>query len=78
MSFLKSLADIVPGLGKLTYDDSLGTVFITSGTGVLGYRVAMSLLDIGACKVRVGIWKGERTVSQYLFIYLFIYIIYVE
>jgi uncharacterized protein YbjT (DUF2867 family) len=64
MSFLnsagKALADVIPGLGRLTFDADAGTIFITSGTGVIGYRVAMSLLEAGYRKVRVGIWKGER------------------
>jgi uncharacterized protein YbjT (DUF2867 family) len=67
MSFLKStgkaLADIIPGLGNLTFDADAGTIFITSGTGVIGYRVAMSLLEAGYKKVRVGVWKGEREVG---------------
>jgi len=50
MSFLKKsgkvLADVIPGLGRFTFDSDLGTVFITSGTGVIGYRVAMSLLEV--------------------------------
>jgi hypothetical protein len=33
---------------------------VTSGTGVLGYRVALSLLEAGHKDVRVGIWKGDR------------------
>ena len=57
MSFLKStgknLADIIPGLGKFTFDDNLGKIFVTSGTGVVGYRVAMSLLEQGQKDVRV-------------------------
>jgi NAD(P)H dehydrogenase (quinone) len=64
MSFLKksgkALADVIPGLGRLTFDPEIGTVFITSGTGVIGYRVAMSLLEAGHKSVRVGIWKGDR------------------
>ena len=66
MSFLKAggkaLADVVPGLGHFTFDPSIGTVFVTSGTGVIGYRVALSLLEFGHKSVRVGIWKGERQV----------------
>jgi len=57
---LKNLADVIPGLGKFTYDPSLGTVFVTSGTGLIGYRVAMMLIEAGHKDVRVGIWKGER------------------
>lgn len=64
MSFIKKggkvLGDIIPGLGHFTFDASVGTIFITSGTGVLGYRVAMSLLEAGHTNVRVGVWKGER------------------
>ena len=64
MSFLKTpgkmLADVIPGLGKFTYDNDSGTIFITSGTGVIGYRVAMSLLEAGHKSIRVGVWKGER------------------
>lgn len=41
-------------------DDGPGTIFITSGTGVVGYRVAMGLLDAGCEHVRVGVWKGKR------------------
>ena len=33
---------------------------MTSGTGVIGYRVAVSLLEAGHKDVRVGIWKGDR------------------
>ena len=32
---------------------------VTSGTGVIGYRVAVSLLAAGQ-DVRVGVWKGDR------------------
>ena len=32
---------------------------VTSGTGVIGYRVAVSLLEAGQ-SVRVGVWKGDR------------------
>ena len=32
---------------------------VTSGTGVIGYRVAVSLLEAGQ-DVRVGVWKGDR------------------
>mmetsp|Transcript_282 Transcript_282/g.690 ORF Transcript_282/g.690 Transcript_282/m.690 type:complete len:94 (-) Transcript_282:1440-1721(-) len=57
MSFLKktgkAMADVIPGLGKLTFDDDLGKIFVTSGTGVVGYRVAMSLLEQGQKEVRV-------------------------
>ena len=56
----KALADVIPGLGKFTFDDKVGTVFITSGSGVVGYRVAISLLEAGHKDVRVGIWKGDR------------------
>jgi uncharacterized protein YbjT (DUF2867 family) len=68
MSFLlkstgKALADVIPGLGQFTFDADAGTIFITSGTGVIGYRVAMSLLEAGYKKVRVGIWKGEREIG---------------
>lgn len=56
----KALADVIPGLGKFTFDDKVGTVFITSGTGVIGYRVATSLLEAGHKDVRVGVWKGDR------------------
>jgi len=64
MSFLKktgkAVADLIPGVGKLTFDDNVGKVFITSGTGVIGYRVALSLLEAGHKNVRVGVWMGER------------------
>jgi uncharacterized protein YbjT (DUF2867 family) len=56
----KALADVIPGLGHFVYDTTVGTVFITSGTGVVGYRVATSLLEAGHKDVRVGIWKGDR------------------
>jgi len=36
MSFLKKLgkasADLIPGLGKFTYDNDSGKIFVTSGT----------------------------------------------
>jgi uncharacterized protein YbjT (DUF2867 family) len=64
MSFMKStgkaIADVIPGLGKFTFDNAPGKIFITSGTGVIGYRVAMSLLEAGHKDVRVGIWFGDR------------------
>lgn len=67
MSFLKksgkALADVIPGLGRLTFDSDVGTIFITSGSGVIGYRVAMSLLETGYKKVRVGVWQGDRVVG---------------
>jgi uncharacterized protein YbjT (DUF2867 family) len=59
----KAMADIVPGLGRFTFDPDLGTIFVTSGTGVIGYRVAMSLLEAGHKSVKVGIWKGEREIG---------------
>lgn len=59
MSFLKStgkaMADVIPGLGRLTFDNDLGKIFVTSGTGVVGYRVAMSLLEQGQKDVRVSL-----------------------
>lgn len=58
MGLGKALADVVPGLGKFTFDGSLGKIFVTSGTGVVGYRVALRLLEAGHQDVRVGIWKG--------------------
>jgi len=60
----KALGDIIPGLGKFTFDPELGTVFVTSGSGVIGHRVALSLLEAGHEDVRVGIWKGDRTVGD--------------
>lgn len=66
-SFLKStgkaIADVVPGLGKFTFDNEMGKIFITSGTGVIGFRVALGLLEAGHKNVRVGIWRGDRQVS---------------
>jgi NAD(P)H dehydrogenase (quinone) len=59
----KALADVIPGLGKFTFDPSLGSIFVTSGTGVIGYRVALSLLEAGHKSVRVGIWKGDRLIG---------------
>jgi len=56
----KALADVIPGLGKLTFDENAGTIFVTSGTGVIGYRVASSLLEAGHTDVRAGVWMGER------------------
>jgi len=56
----KALADVIPGLGAFVYDSTVGTVFITSGSGVVGYRVATSLLEAGHKDVRVGVWKGDR------------------
>jgi len=56
----KLLADVIPGLGKFTFDADVGKVFVTSGTGVVGYRVAASLLAAGHKDVRVGVWKGDR------------------
>lgn len=68
MSFIKStakgLADVIPGLGRFTFDDNVGTTFITSGTGVVGYRVALSMLEAGHKDVRVGVWKGDRQVTN--------------
>mgnify|MGYP005839457321 CR=1 FL=1 len=58
----KALADVIPGLGHFTFDEHSynGGVFITSGSGVIGYRVALSLLKAGHKNVRVGMWKGDR------------------
>jgi nucleoside-diphosphate-sugar epimerase len=65
MSFLKStgkaMADVIPGLGRLTFDNDLGKIFVTSGTGVIGYRVAMSLLEQGQKDVRVRTSINIRT-----------------
>lgn len=33
---------------------------MTSGTGVIGYRVALSLLEAGHKSVRVGVWFGDH------------------
>ena len=69
---LKTIGDIIPGLGKLIIDDNtntnIGTIFIPSGTGVIGYRVALSLLHAGITNVRVGIWFGDRQVCIYWYI----------
>mmetsp|Transcript_15351 Transcript_15351/g.25593 ORF Transcript_15351/g.25593 Transcript_15351/m.25593 type:complete len:349 (+) Transcript_15351:80-1126(+) len=58
-NFLKKAFD---PLG-LTVDDDAGQIFVTSGTGVVGFRVAMGLLDAGYKHVRVGIWKGKRQIG---------------
>jgi hypothetical protein len=63
----KALADVIPGLGKMTFDEDIGTIFITSGTGVIGYRVALSLVEAGVKNVRVGIWTGDRQVSTWMY-----------
>jgi uncharacterized protein YbjT (DUF2867 family) len=60
MPVLKNLADVIPGLGKFVYDSSLGTVLVTSGTGLIGYRVAVRLMEAGHTDVRVGVWQGDR------------------
>jgi uncharacterized protein YbjT (DUF2867 family) len=60
----KKLADVIPGLSAFTFDPSLGTVFITSGTGLIGYRVALSLLEAGHTSVRVGVWYGDRQIGD--------------
>lgn len=60
----KALADVIPGLGRLTFDANTGKIFITSGTGVIGYRVALKLLDAGYQDVRVGIWEGDRQMDD--------------
>jgi hypothetical protein len=52
-------SDVIPGLRFMPENHS-GKIFITSGTGVIGYRVAMSLLEAGHKAVSVGVWKGER------------------
>ena len=57
------MADVIPGLGKLTFDDDLGKIFVTSGTGVVGYRVAMSLLEQGQKDVRVS--TGSKNVCSF-------------
>lgn len=57
------MADVIPGLANLTFDPSLGTIFITSGTGLVGYRVALGLLEAGHKSVRVGIWYGDRQIG---------------
>jgi len=64
MSLMKKAADVIPGLGRYTFDPDLGTVFVTSGSGVIGHRVAMSLLEAGHKDVRVGIWKGDRDIGD--------------
>jgi uncharacterized protein YbjT (DUF2867 family) len=60
MSFIKKIGDVIPGLGKYTFDKDAGKIFVTSGTGIIGYRVALSLLAAGHTDVRVGVWKGDR------------------
>jgi len=68
MNVLKStgkvLADVIPGLNNLTFDSTVGKIFVTSGTGVIGYRVAISLLEAGHSDVRVGVWRGDRQSSE--------------
>lgn len=68
MSFIKKagkkLGDVIPGMSNLTFDPSLGTIFVTSGTGLIGYRVALSLLEAGHKSVRVGIWYGDRQIGD--------------
>jgi hypothetical protein len=70
MSFLRHkgskerLGDILPSLDSVSLHykpkEELGRVLITSGNGVVGYRVAMSLLEAGYSKVRVGIYSGKE------------------
>jgi nucleoside-diphosphate-sugar epimerase len=60
----KKLADVIPGLNAITFDPSLGTIFVTSGTGLIGYRVALSLLEAGHKSVRVGVWYGDRQIGD--------------
>ena len=71
-----ALTKVIPGLGRVKIDDKFGTVFITSGTGVIGYRVALSLLEAGVKSVRVGIWSGDRQVCCSL--HVFSSYIYIE
>jgi hypothetical protein len=51
----KGLADVIPGLGLFTFDSDPGKIFITSGTGVIGYRVAASKLQLLRKKKELGI-----------------------
>lgn len=47
----------------LAVSKDMGTVFISSGSSVIGNRVATSLLERGHKTVRVGVWKGERSLA---------------
>lgn len=50
-----ALAEVGEALGLKNLDPTSGTIFITGGTGVLGYRVAARLLHAGYSTVRVGV-----------------------
>ncbi|KAI2513850.1 NmrA-like family [Fragilaria crotonensis] len=49
------LADVGEKLGIPNLDPTSGTIFITGGTGVVGYRVATRLLRAGYPTVRLGV-----------------------
>lgn len=59
-----TLGDILPTLQSLSVADQAtamaGRVLVTSGSGVIAYRVAMSLLEAGHPMVRVGIYSGKE------------------
>jgi NAD(P)H dehydrogenase (quinone) len=50
-----TLAKVGEALGLSNLDPTSGTIFITGGTGVLGYRVASRLLRAGYTTVRLGL-----------------------
>jgi len=61
------LSDVLPTLEEAKSLDELdqaqpgmGRILVTSGNGVVGYRVAMSLLEAGHQHVRVGIYRKEK------------------
>lgn len=68
MSFMRqasngNLGSVLPALKDIDVDN-IGKVFITSGSSVIGYRVAVSLLEAGLTDVRVGIRKKSDRVDE--------------